>query len=47
MTQCDYVEGRVRGMVLWNVWGKLKHVRALIEEPGPYRSTELAGRIGA
>ena len=41
-----YLEGgRVRGVLLWNVWEKLKEATALIEEPGPFRPEDLKGRI--
>jgi NADPH-dependent 2,4-dienoyl-CoA reductase/sulfur reductase-like enzyme len=43
-----YVEGgRVRGVLLWNVWGQVDAARALISEPGPFRAEELRGRIAA
>jgi NADPH-dependent 2,4-dienoyl-CoA reductase/sulfur reductase-like enzyme len=38
--------GRVRGVLLWNVWGQLDAARELIAEPGPVRSGDLVGRIG-
>jgi 3-phenylpropionate/trans-cinnamate dioxygenase ferredoxin reductase component len=37
--------GRVRGVLLWNVWGKVSAARDLIAEPGPFTSAELRGRI--
>jgi NAD(P)H-nitrite reductase large subunit len=41
-----YVEnGRVRGVLLWNVWGQVDAARALISEPGPFRAEDLRGRI--
>jgi len=43
-----YVEdGRVRGVLLWNVWGQVDAARALIGEPGPFRPEDLRGRISA
>jgi len=36
---------RVRGVLLWNVWGKLEAARNLISEPGPFQSQDLKGRI--
>jgi hypothetical protein len=43
-----YVEGgRVRGVLLWNVWGQVDAARALISEPGPFRPEDLRGRISA
>jgi NADPH-dependent 2,4-dienoyl-CoA reductase/sulfur reductase-like enzyme len=38
--------GRVRGVLLWNVWGQVDAARELIAEPGPFRPSDLAGRIG-
>lgn len=38
-------EGRVRGVLLWNTWGKVDEARALIAEPGPYRPGDLRGRL--
>ena len=38
-------EGRVRGVLLWNVWGKVDAARALITEPGPFRAPDLKGRL--
>ncbi len=37
--------GRVRGVLLWNVWGKVDAARALIAEPGEHEPEELHGRI--
>jgi NADPH-dependent 2,4-dienoyl-CoA reductase/sulfur reductase-like enzyme len=43
-----YLEnGRVRGVLLWNVWGQVDAARALIAEPGPFRAEDLRGRIAA
>ncbi len=43
-----YLEsGRVRGVLLWNVWGQVDAARALISEPGPFRPEDLRGRIAA
>ncbi|PZA05751.1 NAD(P)/FAD-dependent oxidoreductase [Meiothermus sp. PNK-Is4] len=39
-------EGRVRGVLLWNTWGKVDAARALIAEPGPFRPQDLKGRLG-
>jgi 3-phenylpropionate/trans-cinnamate dioxygenase ferredoxin reductase subunit len=36
---------RVRGVLLWNVWGKVDAARALIAEPGPFHPENLKGRI--
>jgi 3-phenylpropionate/trans-cinnamate dioxygenase ferredoxin reductase subunit len=38
-------DGRVRGVLLWNVWGKVDAARSLISEPGSFRSGDLKGRI--
>ncbi len=40
-------DGRVRGALLWNVWGKVDAARALIALPGPFRPEDLEGRITA
>jgi 3-phenylpropionate/trans-cinnamate dioxygenase ferredoxin reductase component len=37
--------GRVRGVLLWNVWGKVDAARVLIAESGPFRPDNLRGRI--
>jgi 3-phenylpropionate/trans-cinnamate dioxygenase ferredoxin reductase subunit len=43
-----YLEGgRVRGVLLWNVWGQVDAARALIAEGGPLRAEDLRGRIAA
>lgn len=38
-------DGRVRGVLLWNVWNKIPAARGLIAEPGPFRPHDLAGKI--
>ncbi|MFX1529333.1 MAG: NAD(P)/FAD-dependent oxidoreductase [Promethearchaeota archaeon] len=38
-------EGRVKGVLLWNVWEKVDEARNLIAEPGPFSPEELKGRI--
>ena len=40
-------EGRVRGVLLWNVWGQVDAARQLIAEPGPIRAADLRGRLPA
>lgn len=41
-----YLEGgRVRGVLLWNVWGQVDAARALIAQPGPIDKASLHGRI--
>ncbi len=39
--------GRVRGVLLWNVWEQVDAARALIAEPGPFRPEQLKGRLPA
>ena len=39
--------GRVRGVLLWNVWNQVDAARALIAEKGPFRPEQLKGRITA
>jgi 3-phenylpropionate/trans-cinnamate dioxygenase ferredoxin reductase subunit len=36
---------RVRGVLLWNVWGQVDAARALIAEPGPFQSEDLKERL--
>jgi 3-phenylpropionate/trans-cinnamate dioxygenase ferredoxin reductase component len=38
-------EGRVRGVLLWNVWEKVEEARALMKESGPFKEDDLKGRI--
>ncbi|MDX1797616.1 MAG: FAD-dependent oxidoreductase, partial [Candidatus Lokiarchaeia archaeon] len=38
-------DGRVQGVLLWNVWEKADEARKLIAEPGPFNSDDLKGRI--
>lgn len=38
-------EGRVRGVLLWNVWDQVDAARQLIAEPGPVRPEDLKGRL--
>src|SRR5260221_2800252 len=38
-------DGRVRGVLLWNVWGQVDAARSLISEPGPFKANELKGRL--
>ncbi len=37
--------GRVRGVVLWNVWDQVEAARRLIAEPGPFTTDDLRGRL--
>jgi len=36
-------DGKVRGVLLWNVWEKVEAARALIAEQGPFRPEDLKG----
>lgn len=38
-------DGRVRGVLLWNVWDKVDEARALMKEEGPFQEKDLKGRI--
>lgn len=38
-------ERRVRGVLLWNVWGQVEEARHLIAEPGPFTAQTLMGRL--
>jgi 3-phenylpropionate/trans-cinnamate dioxygenase ferredoxin reductase subunit len=38
-------EGRVRGVLLWNVWGQVGAARKLIAEPGPFKPADLRSRL--
>jgi NADPH-dependent 2,4-dienoyl-CoA reductase/sulfur reductase-like enzyme len=38
-------DGRVRGVLLWNVWEQVDAARKLIAEPGPLRPESLKGRL--
>ncbi|HTP03007.1 MAG TPA: FAD-dependent oxidoreductase [Anaerolineales bacterium] len=38
-------QGRVRGVLLWNVWQKLPDATAVLAEPGPFKPEQLKGRI--
>lgn len=37
--------GRVRGVLLWNVWGQVDAARGLIAQPGPFTSKNLKGLL--
>jgi 3-phenylpropionate/trans-cinnamate dioxygenase ferredoxin reductase component len=39
--------GRVRGVLLWNVWEQVEAARNLIAEPGPFTPKDLKGRLPA
>jgi NADPH-dependent 2,4-dienoyl-CoA reductase/sulfur reductase-like enzyme len=38
-------DGRVRGVLLWNVWDTVPAARALMAEPGPFNATDLKNRL--
>jgi len=38
-------DGRVRGVLLWNVWEQVDPARRLIAEPGPFKAADLKGRL--
>ena len=38
-------DGRVRGVILWDVWDQVETARNLIAEPGPFEAKDLKGRI--
>jgi NADPH-dependent 2,4-dienoyl-CoA reductase/sulfur reductase-like enzyme len=40
-------DGRVRGVLLWNVWEQVDAARRLIAEPGPFQAGDLIGRLPA
>ena len=37
--------GRVRGVLLWNVWEQIPNARALIAAPGPFTKYNVKGII--
>ena len=37
--------GRVRGVLLWDVWEQVDAARRLISEPGPFQPADLAARL--
>ena len=39
--------GRVRGVLVWNTWGQVDNARRLIAEPGPFKASDLKGRLPA
>ena len=39
--------GRVRGVLLWNVWDQMEAARLLIAAPGPFSHRNLKGRLPA
>jgi NADPH-dependent 2,4-dienoyl-CoA reductase/sulfur reductase-like enzyme len=37
--------GRVRGVLMWNVWDSVPEARALLNAPGPFNAVDLQGRL--
>lgn len=40
-------DGRVRGVLLWNIFGQVDAARQLMDQPGPLRPEDLKGRLPA
>lgn len=40
-------DSRVRGVLLWNIFGQVDAARQLIDQPGPFRPEDLKGRLPA
>jgi 3-phenylpropionate/trans-cinnamate dioxygenase ferredoxin reductase component len=40
-------DGRVRGVLLWNVWEQVDAARRLIAEPGPFQAADLKAKLPA
>jgi hypothetical protein len=38
-------DGRVRGVLLWNVWDQVDAARRLIAETAPFKAAQLKGRL--
>jgi 3-phenylpropionate/trans-cinnamate dioxygenase ferredoxin reductase subunit len=38
-------QGRVRGVLLWNIWSQVEAARELIRQPGPLTPEDLSGRL--
>lgn len=38
-------QGRVRGVLLWNVWDQVDNARALLKEAGPLQASDLKDKI--
>lgn len=36
---------RVRGVLLWNVWDQVDNARSLLRETGPFKASDLKGKI--
>jgi 3-phenylpropionate/trans-cinnamate dioxygenase ferredoxin reductase subunit len=41
----DPSDGRVRGVVLWNVWEQTNNARVLLMGAGPFKAADLKGRL--
>jgi NADPH-dependent 2,4-dienoyl-CoA reductase/sulfur reductase-like enzyme len=39
-------DGRIRGVLLWNVWEQVDAARKLIADAGPFSAEDLRGRLG-
>ena len=40
-------EGRVRGVILWNIWEQVDAARRLIADRGPFKAADLKGKLPA
>lgn len=40
-------DGRIRGVLLWNVWEQVEAARKLIAAPGPFNPENLKGSLPA
>jgi hypothetical protein len=38
-------QGRVRGVLLWNVWDQVDNARELLKQAGPFQPSDLKGKI--
>ena len=38
-------QGRVRGVLLWNLWQRVEAARSLIAQPGPFSTADLERRV--
>lgn len=38
-------DGRVKGVLLWDVWSQIANARKIIEDHGPFRPEDLIGKI--
>lgn len=36
-----YIDGRVRDVLLWNVWDQVPSARDLVAQPGPFKAEDL------